>query len=98
MQPRPSFDRALLIPIAIGVVSILGIGWILFTSTRGESPIPPTAMPTANPFDVSSLETEVMSFYPSATPTPRRPLPPPPGPARLLTPRHWIKHFLPRAS
>jgi hypothetical protein len=26
MQPRPSFDRALLIPIAIGVVSILGIG------------------------------------------------------------------------
>ena len=69
MQPRPSFDRALLIPIAIGVVSILGIGWILLTSARGKSSVPPTAMPTAIPFDVSSLETEVMSFYPSATPT-----------------------------
>ena len=69
MQPRPSFDRALLIPIAIGVVSILGIGWILWRSHLGESPIPPTAMPTAIPFDVSSLGTEVMSFYPSATPT-----------------------------
>ena len=69
MQPRPSFDRALLIAIAIGVVSILGIGWIFFTSDLKESFIPPTAIPTAIPFDVSSLETEVSSFYPSATPT-----------------------------
>src|SRR5262249_31984149 len=46
MRPRPSFDRALLIPIAIGVVSILGIGWILLTSDRGEAPIPPTATPS----------------------------------------------------
>jgi hypothetical protein len=69
MQPRPSFDRALLIPIAIGVVSILGIGWILLTSDLGESFIPPTAVPTAIPFDVSSLETEILSFYPSAAPT-----------------------------
>lgn len=69
MQPRPSFDRALLIPIAIGVVSILGIGWIFLTSDLKESLIPPTAIPTAIPFDVSSLETEIGSFFPSATPT-----------------------------
>jgi hypothetical protein len=69
MQPRPSFDRALLIPIAIGVVSILGIGWIFLTSDLREIFIPPTAVPTAIPFDISSLETEAWSFYPSATPT-----------------------------
>jgi hypothetical protein len=69
MQPRPPFDRALLIPIAIGVVSILGIGWIFSTSDLKESFIPPTAVPTAIPFDDSSLETEIASFYPSATAT-----------------------------
>ena len=69
MQPRPSFDRTLLIPIAIGVVSILGIGWIFLTSDLRETFIPPTAVPTAIPFDVRSLDTEVASFYPSATPT-----------------------------
>lgn len=69
MQPRPSFDRALLIPIAIGVVSILGIGWIFLTSDLGKSLIPPTAVPTAIPFDVNSLETEMWAFYPSATPS-----------------------------
>jgi len=53
MQPRPSFDRALLIPIAIGVVSILGIGWILLTSDLGKSFIPPT--PTAIPSIPSSF-------------------------------------------
>ena len=69
MQPRPSFDRALLIPIAIGVVSLLGIGWILSTSDLKESFRPPTAVPTAAPFDVGPLETEVASLFPSATPT-----------------------------
>lgn len=68
MQPRPSFDRALLIPIAVGVISILGIGWILSTSDLAESFTSPTAIPTAIPFDVSSLETQVVSFFPSATP------------------------------
>jgi hypothetical protein len=68
MQPRPPFDRALLIPIAIGVVSILGIGWLLLTSDLRETFIPPTAVPTAIPFDVSSLETEAASFFPSVTP------------------------------
>ena len=71
MQPRPSFDRALLIPIAIGIVSILGIGWILWTSHPGGTPVPATVVPTAMPFDPSSLETQVLSFYPSATPTRR---------------------------
>ena len=69
MEPRPSFDRALLIPIAIGIVSILGIGWILLTSDLRETLIPPTAVPTAIPFEVNSLETEMWSFFPSATPT-----------------------------
>src|SRR5262245_55302549 len=69
MQPRPSFDRALLIPIVIGVVSILGIGWIFLTSALRETFIPPTAVPTVIPFDVGPLETEVASFYPSATST-----------------------------
>jgi hypothetical protein len=70
MQPRPPFDRALLIPIAIGVVSILGIGWIFSTSDLREALIPPSATPTAIPFEDNSLETKIASFYPSATPTP----------------------------
>ncbi|HEX5809458.1 MAG TPA: hypothetical protein VFY25_12400 [Anaerolineales bacterium] len=75
MQPRPLFNRALLIPVVIGVVSILGIGWILLTSDLGESFTPPTAIPTDIPIDVSPLETEMASFFPSATPT--RDEPPP---------------------
>jgi hypothetical protein len=69
MQPRPSFDRALLIPIAISIVSILGIGWIFSISDLRETLIPPTAVPTAIPFDDNSLETKIASFYPSAIPT-----------------------------
>jgi hypothetical protein len=71
MQPRPSFDRALLIPIAIGVVSILGIGWLFLTSDLGKSLIPPTTVPTAIPFDVSSLDTEIASFYPTQDESPK---------------------------
>ena len=69
MQPRSSFDRGLLIAIAIGVVSTLGIGWIFWTSKLRESFIPPTAIPTTIPFDVNSLKTEILTFYPSATPS-----------------------------
>jgi hypothetical protein len=65
MQPRPSFDRALLIAIAIGVVSILGIGWIFLTSGPGESRIPPTAIPSS----FSSLEAGTLTPSPSTTPT-----------------------------
>ena len=65
MQPRPSFDRALLIPIAIGVVSILGIGWILSISDLGKSLIPPTAIPSS----VSSLETGTLTPSLLATPS-----------------------------
>jgi hypothetical protein len=68
MQPRPPFDRTLLIPIAIGVVSILGIVWVFLTSDLRETFNPPTAVPTAIPFDVSPLETEAASLFPSATP------------------------------
>jgi len=65
MQPRPSFDRALLIPIAIGVVSILGIGGILLTSALGKSIIPPTAIPSS----FSSLEAGTLTSSPSPIPT-----------------------------
>src|SRR5688500_16069186 len=68
MQPRPPFDRTLLIPIAIGVVSILGIGWIFLTSDLRAKFNPPTAAPTAMPFAMSPLETEAASVFPSATP------------------------------
>ena len=68
MQPRPPFDRTLLIPIAIGVVSILGIAWIFLTGDLRETFNPPTAVPTAMPFDIDSLKTEAASLFPSATP------------------------------
>jgi hypothetical protein len=69
MQPRPSFDRELLIPIAVGIVSILGLGWIFLTNYRSASPIPPTGEPTAIPLDVSPFETGTLPPLPSATPT-----------------------------
>lgn len=58
MQPRPSFDRALLIPIAVGVVSILGLAWIFLTSDLSEVLIPPTAVPTAISFDTGTPGTD----------------------------------------
>ena len=66
MQPRPPFDRELLIPIAVGVVSILGVGWILLTNYRSESSIPPAVETTAIPFDFGQLETRMPP--PSAIP------------------------------
>jgi hypothetical protein len=68
MQLRPPFDRGLLIPLAAGIVSILGLGWIFLTSDLSESLIPPTVKPTAIPFEFSPPETE-MRTPPSATPT-----------------------------
>ena len=70
MQPRPSFDRELLIPIAVGVVSILGVVWIFLTNYRNESPLPPTVAPTAIPFEASLHETRTLPPPRSATPTP----------------------------
>ncbi len=70
MQPRASFDRELLIPFAVGVVAILGLGWIFLTNDRSESPLPPTLEPTAIPFEVSPRATGRPPLSPSATPTP----------------------------
>ena len=67
MQPRPSFDRALLILITIGVVSILGIGWIFLTSDLGKSLTPPTAIPSS--FRSLEAETLTATQSPSTTPT-----------------------------
>ena len=69
MQPRPAFDRTLLIPIAIGVVSILGIGWLFLTSALRGTPSPPTAVSTAVPFNAGFLNTQAATFYPSVTST-----------------------------
>jgi len=69
MQPHPSFDRELLIPIAVGIVSILGLGWIFLTNYRSESPISSTGEPTAIPLDVSPFETRTLPPLPSATTT-----------------------------
>ena len=69
MQPRPSFDPELVIVIAVGVVAILGLGWIFLANSRSELPISPTVEPTAPPFDVSPSETGILSPTPSATPT-----------------------------
>jgi len=66
MQPRPSFDRTILIPIAIGVVSLLGIAWLLLTSVFGQSR---SSAPTAIPFDFSSLVTRTFSPSPTITET-----------------------------
>jgi hypothetical protein len=70
MQPRPSFDRELLIPIAVGLVAILGLVWIFLANDRNESPLPPTIEPTAIPFEVSPRATERLPVSLSATPTP----------------------------
>jgi hypothetical protein len=67
MQPRPSFDRGLLIPIAVGVISLLGIAWIFLTSDLSELLIPPTAVPTAIPSNVNPFETTTLP-PPSETP------------------------------
>ena len=71
MQPRPSFNYALLISIAIGVVLILGLGWIFLTNALGRSLIPPTASPSS----LSSLEAGLLTPSPLAPPT--RDEPPP---------------------
>lgn len=69
MQPRPSFDRTILIPIAIGIVSILGIAWLLLTSALGQLLSAPTAIPSR----FSSLATETWTFPVWPTPTGTRP-------------------------
>ncbi len=65
MQPRPSFDRTLLIPIVIGVVSILGIVCILLTTNLGKSLIPPTALPST----FSSNDAGMLTPAPTLTST-----------------------------
>ena len=69
MQPRPTFDRELLIPIAVGVVSILGLAWIFLANYRSESPLPPTVEPTAIPLETSPFATRTPPPRPSATST-----------------------------
>jgi len=65
MQPRSSFDRAILIPVVIGIVSILGICWIFLPTYLGKSVIRPTATPSG----FSSLEPRTQTPSPVATPS-----------------------------
>ena len=71
MQPRPSFDRALLIPIAIGLLSILGLRWILSTTDLGRTLRPATVVPSGFP----SLAAPSRTPSPPATPIRDEPLP-----------------------
>lgn len=72
MQPRPSFDRGLLIPIAVGFVSLLGLAWIFSASDLAETLLPPTAVPpaTTTPFRVTPVETRTRSPFSLKTATP----------------------------
>ena len=58
MLPRSPFDRARLIPTAMGVVLILGLGWILSACVPGRSSNPATATPSS----FSSLETRTPPY------------------------------------
>jgi hypothetical protein len=69
MQPRPPFNRELLIIIVVGLVSILGLVWIFLATNRSEPPIPPTLEPTTMPFEASPVETGTLPPPPPATPT-----------------------------
>ena len=69
MQPRPPFDRELLIPIVVAVVSILGLLWIFLANYRPASLTPPTVEVTAIPFDVSPLATRTRFSLPTRTPS-----------------------------
>jgi hypothetical protein len=67
MQPRPPFDRELLIPIAVGVVSILGLAWIFLANYRSESPVPPTVELTEIVFDSSPIVARTRTPRPLVT-------------------------------
>ena len=85
MQPRFPFDRTRLIPIAMGVVLILGLGWILSACDPGKPFLPATT--TATPSSSGTLETATPTLFPTDRPVKDDTLPtatPPeayPGPA-----------------
>ena len=74
MQPRRSLDYELLIPLAIAVTAIVGLGWIFLTNYPSESPITPTVEPTAVPFDFGPLETRTLRSTSTGTSTPEETL------------------------
>ena len=53
MQPRPSFNLSVRIPAVIGVVLILGLGWMLSACAPGRPSNPATEVPSS----LRSLET-----------------------------------------
>src|SRR5689334_9820559 len=65
MQPRSSFDRTLLIPVVISIVSILGICLVFLASGVGRSAVTPTVIPSR----FSPLEAATRTPSPSATST-----------------------------
>jgi hypothetical protein len=85
MQTRFSFDRTRLIPTALRVVLILGLGWILSACSPGSASTPVKA--TATPSSSGTLETATPTLFPTDRPVRDDTLPtatPPeayPGPA-----------------
>ena len=64
MKNKPPLDRELLIPIIIGVISILGIGLIFSIAylNRGQVPVP--LEPTETPFKYLLLATHTATLVP----------------------------------
>lgn len=98
MKPRPSFDRSLLIPIVIAVVSILGIGWLLSISDLAKSLIRPTAIPSS----VNPPEADGPTSPPFAFPTQEEPSPSPAPsrqpPTQTFTPTSTLTDIPPSPS
>jgi hypothetical protein len=58
MDQKPSFDRSLLLPIGVGIVSLLGICAILVTGRLNATPAAVEELPTATSFEYTFLGTE----------------------------------------
>jgi hypothetical protein len=93
MPLRPSFHRALLIPMAMGVVLILGMGCVPSTDHPGKAP----SLPATSPSGFGALGTLTPSpTAPSATATsPAVSLRPP---AKTLPPTSTLTETLPPPS
>ena len=70
MEYRPPLDRELLIPILIGLISILGIGMIFSANYLEGTPTPVPIATTVTPFQFRLLATETGTSTPELETTP----------------------------
>lgn len=61
MSARSPFDRGIIIPLGIGLISIIGIGLILMKVRSDSSKLAPPISPTATPFKYLFLATETLT-------------------------------------